>query len=658
MLTRHQVAAILAAAVTVTAAAVVVVLTSRTAATGLLPFGSYGELVQYINQARGDLGGGAAYYGGLRGSPAGGIASPISSNPGSPSTPEYSGTNVQVSGVDEMDTVKTDGTHIFAASGEQVAILLAYPATDLRVVSRIDPSSLLGFGEANASVQVAGLFLDGSHLAVIASVGTGYYGLMRGGPMLIAQPVGMAAARTFVLLFDVSDPTVPTLAATVGITGTPSAGRMVDGTIYVVTNEWIYGANSLYALPQSCGAMGCADLSVAQIYHDPQSVDAADYTNILAVDAATGTSSAMSVITGGYTTLYMSPTALYLAFFKWQLTTTARGGAIAVPAYLGSTWTTIYKLVADGLDVRTVASVDVPGSLLSQYSMDEWKGDLRVATTVYAFSENRSTTQSNVYVFDSTLTPLGNVTGLAPGENIFTVRFVEDRAYVVTFHQIDPLFVIDLSNPSAPKVIGFVEMPGFSDYLYPLDAGHLLGVGKGAIPAEEGNFSWYQGLKLALYNVTDPAHPTESANVTIGDRGTNSEVLSNPHAFLYIPNRGLVVIPVDLAVINPTQYPGGVPPYAYGSVVWQGVYLYHVNTTTGFQFVGRITQTNATVNATYGWYSSPTQIHRSLYIGEVLYTVSDTVVQANALDGLTEIARVTYATSNLPPPIYVSPAIP
>ncbi len=651
MLRPRQIAALLAALVVVATAVVVVVLVNRTAETGLLPFGSYGELVQYIDQAHSDYAGGAMYFGGIRASPENGVAAPNTGSPGVPSTPSYSGTNVQVAGVDEMDTVKTDGTYLYAASGPEVSILLAYPATDLQVVAHIDPSSLLGLGAENLSVEVAGLFLDGGRLAVIASVG-GWYGVLRGGPMLVAEPSSPTPPRTYVLLFDVSDPAVPKLAETVGISGAPSAGRMVDGTIYVVTDQWIPMTTGLYALPQVCGGIACTDLSVTRIYHDPASQDAGDYTNILAVDAATGASSAISVITGGSTTLYMSPSALYLAFFKWH-TATVSGGGIAVPAFAGSSWTTIYKLLADGLDVHAVASADVPGSVRSQYSMDEWRGELRVATTVSEYTGNGSTVRNDVYVFDRGMRPLGNVTGLAPGESIFAVRFVEDRAYVVTFRNIDPLFVVDLSDPAAPKVLGFVEMPGFSDYLYPLDAGHLLGVGKGAIPAEEGNFAWYQGLKLALYNVTDPAHPSETANVTLGDRGTNSEVLSNPHAFLYIPDRELVVIPVDLAIIDPSQYPQGVPSYAMGNVVWQGVYLFHVNVTTGFQLVGRISQTNETLNVTYGWYSSPTQIHRSLYIGEVLYTVSDTVVQANALDGLGEISRMTYATESYPSPVYL-----
>jgi hypothetical protein len=187
-------------------------------------------------------------------------------------------------------------------------------------------------------------------------------------------------------------------------------------------------------------------------------------------------------------------------------------------------------------------------------------------------------------------------------------------------------------------------MPGFSEYLYPLDPGHLLGVGKDALPADQGNFSWYQGLKLGLYDVTNPTAPSETANVTIGDRGTQSEVLNDPHAFLYVPGRQYVVLPVDLAIVNPNDYPGGIPPYAWGQVVWQGAYVYRVNETTGFEYVGRIAHGNGTVDPLSGWYNSATQIHRSLYIGDILYTISETEVHANSLADLSKVAAVVYAS--------------
>ncbi len=647
---------VIAAIVSLTlASSAAVFVASSGPSSGLIPFHSYSELSDFLGSARSSL---ATTRGaGLFSSPA---ASPMMGAPAAtaPTTggPSYSGTNVQVAGVDELDMVKTDGTYLYLASSSEVDILLAYPASSMHIVSRIAltnvTADLLG---ANTTVWANGLFLDGSRLVVVAQAYTydyGYgYGYAPGAP--IAGPAAMPAmiaapARTLAFIFDVSDPANPVLLHSLSVTGSASSGRMVGGTVYLVATQWIMELNGTYVLPQTCVDTTCMNLSANQVYHDPQSEDSWDYTNILALNVTTAAARVLSIVTGGYTVLYMSPSAMYLAFYKWVATPVPVATPF-MPTPLGNGWTTIYKLQASGLDVAAVAAGNVPGSLLSQYSMDEWLGYLRVATTERSFTTGTSTSSNGVFVFDGEMRMVGSVSNLAPGESIFAVRFVDDKAYVVTFRKIDPLFVIDLSDPTAPSVSGFLEMPGFSDYLYPLDATHLVGLGKDAIPAVEGNWSWYQGLKLALYNVTDPTAPREAANVTLGDRGSDSEGLYDPHAFLYIPDRETVVVPVDLAIINAGQYPDGVPQWAWGTVVWQGVYLFHVNATTGIQTLGRVSQDNGTINASCSWYGSPNEIRRSLYIGDVLYTISGTAVQANSLTDLSMISKVVYAPTQVSP---------
>lgn len=646
---------VIAAIVSLTlAGSAVVFVASSSPSSGLIPFHSYGELSDFLNAARSSLQttrGGALFAG---------PASPAVGNQmGAPATapttgaPSYSGTNVQVAGVDELDMVKTDGTYLYLASSSEVDVFLAYPAASMHLVSRIELANLTtATPDANTTVWASGLFLDGSTLVVVAQAYTySYgYGYAKPAPMMMPATVAIypAPARTLAFLFDVSDPASPVLLHTLSVTGSPSSGRMVNGTIYLVSTQWILQLNGTYGLPQTCLDATCTNLSADQVYHDPQSEDSWDYTNILAIDTGTAASRVTSIVTGGYTVLYMSPMSMYLAFFKWAATPMGIATPL-MPTQVGNGWTTIYKLQASGLDVEAVAVGNVAGSLLSQYSMDEWRGYLRVATTERSFAMGTSSSANGVYVFDGGMHLVGAISDLAPGESIFAVRFVDDKAYVVTFRKIDPLFVIDLADPTAPSVSGFLEMPGFSDYLYPLDAGHLVGLGKDATPAVEGNWSWYQGLKLALYNVTDPTAPSETANVTVGDRGSDSEALYDPHAFLYVPDRQLVVVPVDLAIVNASQYPDGVPQWAWGTVVWQGVYLFHVDATTGIQTLGRVSQDNGTINATCGWYGSPNEIRRSLYIGDVLYTISGTAVQANSLTDLSMISKVVYATPQVSP---------
>ncbi len=642
MWARKHLALILVLATLGASVTAAVYIASLPQASGLLPFGSYAELNGYMETVRSAGGPPGFQYGNMQIPSRGSFSSPVSAGP------DYSGTNVQVAGVDELDPVKTDGTYLYAAFGDEVTVFLAYPATELRVVARISLGNLSKPVTGSDTASVVGLFLDGSSLLAVADAyapgtlgGSATLGSGTSLPLAPNAQIWTAQELTLAFRFDVSNPAAPALEQTVAISGSAFTGRMVGSVAYLVTKSPIREVNGTFLPPVLCVGDTCRAVSPGNIYHDPESMDAYSYTNLLALDLATGQVKPMALVTGWTSVLYMSPSAIYLAYYKWDVMPST--APVAVTRVLsGGGRTTIYKLEASGLDITPTASADVAGTLLNQYSMDEWQGMLRVATNVVAYNENGTSQYSDVSVFDSSMNLLGSVTGLAPGESIYAVRFLEGHAYVVTYRKIDPLFVIDLTNPANPVVSGFLEMPGFSDYLYPLDAGYLVGVGKDALPTEQ-NFSWYQGLMLALYDVTNASDPKEASNVSIGDRGTQSEVLYNAHAFLYIPDRQYIVIPVDLALIDPTQYPGGVPPSAYGDVVWQGAYVYQVNETTGFTYVGRVAHGNGTVGGAYGWYDSPTQIRRSVYIGDVLYTVSETEVMASSLADLSQLAHVVYA---------------
>ena len=220
--------------------------------------------------------------------------------------------------------------------------------------------------------------------------------------------------------------------------------------------------------------------------------------------------------------------------------------------------------------------------------MDEYNGNFRIATNYYATQSQIS----NVYILNSNLNITGKLEGLAPNENLHSVRFMGDKCYLVTYRTTDPLFVIDLSDPTNPHVLGELKIPGYSDYLHPYDGTHLIGVGKEAVEVDGGSFAYYQGLKLALFDVSDVNNPRQLSNVTIGDRGTDSLALSDPKAFLFDKSKNLLVIPVSLAVVSDVdkaQY--GVS--AYGTTVWQGAYVYGISIDGGFTLKGTVTHLDA-----------------------------------------------------------------
>ncbi|MGD8546246.1 MAG: beta-propeller domain-containing protein, partial [Candidatus Bathyarchaeota archaeon] len=204
------------------------------------------------------------------------------------------------------------------------------------------------------------------------------------------------------------------------------------------------------------------------------------------------------------------------------------------------------------------------------------------------------------------------------------------------FQKIDPLFVIDLSEPTDPFVLGKLKIPGYSDYLHPYDENHIIGIGKHTVEADVEDFAWYQGVKISLFDVSNVSDPRQMANYTIGDRGTDSQILRDHKAFLFEKSKNLLVIPVQVAEIDESQYPEGVPPYAHGTLVWQGAYVFNITLSNGLTLRGGITHQdeNTSVWETNYW------VNRALYIEDVLYTISNEKVKLNALEDLSPIREI------------------
>ncbi len=634
-----MIALFLALCVAATAGFALLVTISVAPPQGLTPFRSYSELTAYLDRVTGQA------YPYFRDASGGLLTGPAAPGEGG----GYSGTNVQVAGIDELDTVKTDGSYIYLAGDLDVAIVRAVPASELAIVARV-PAAVSTNASVNVSAaRVTGLFLVEQRLIVVASSGYEYpLDYLRGAPTspigapVLIAPWGGTGGDTLVSVYGVEDPAHPSLLRTYEVSGSPVTGRLIPPFVYLVINQPVVKVNDTYVVPSTCDGGGCEALPPESIQYDPSANEAGSFTNLFAFDADTGAADVLSVVTGYASTVYMSFESLYLTYTKWIEGTTSPlpFGIATVPT---AVWTTIHKVRLAGTVMETVAHSDVPGTLLNQFSLDEKDGYLRVFTTVVHWDENTFNQDNGLYVLDSGLARVGSIEHIAPGESIHSARFLGDRAYLVTFEKIDPLFVIDVSVPTAPRLLGELTIPGYSDYLHPIDEDHLLGIGKDTTNATEGDFSWYQGLKIALFNVSDVSHPVQMSQYVIGDRGTGSDVLWDHKAFLSIPARGLAVIPVDLAIINASQYPDPLPPWAYGEVVWQGAYVLSVDLDGGIGLYGRVTHQNGTADPDGGVYlDSRYAIHRSLYIGDVLYTISQAMVKANALADLSELASVVY----------------
>lgn len=221
-----------------------------------------------------------------------------------------------------------------------------------------------------------------------------------------------------------------------------------------------------------------------------------------------------------------------------------------------------------------------------------------------------------------------------------------DRGYMVTFKTVDPLFVIDLKNPENPKILGSLKIPGYSDYLHPYDENHIIGFGKDtaevAIKDSKGNVidtaAYYQGMKIAIFDVSDVTNPVEMFTEKIGDRGTDSELLRNHKALLFSREKNLLALPVTVMEVNDKSPDPDTAIHQYGQFTFQGAYVYNIDLVGGFRLKGRITHLSDDdyLKAGSRWYGSEKNIERILYIGDTLYTLSKGMFKANALEDLKE----------------------
>lgn len=293
------------------------------------------------------------------------------------------------------------------------------------------------------------------------------------------------------------------------------------------------------------------------------------------------------VLFGDVSEIHMSLSNLYITS---HLSTSydfkcAPGMFCTMPYYYQGQNTLIHKLAIKGDTTTYVASTVLPGSPLSQYSMDEdsTTGNFRVVT-----SHSYPSQSTELFVLDSKLQVIGKLQGIGKDENFQSSRFIGDRLYLVTFKQIDPLFVIDLSNATSPKILGELKIPGYSTYLHPYDATHLIGIG---YDTKENKWGGTQnsGIKIDLYDVGNVSSPKQLSSLTLGDAGSSSEALSNPRLFTWYAKKNLLFLPATLmssALDTNDSY--------RSKDAWQGTLALSIDTVNGVKEKSRITHIDRT----------------------------------------------------------------
>jgi len=539
-----------------------------------------------------------------------------------PAVSNFTTTNNQVQGVDELDKVKTDGSYLYVATSQAVSIIKAQ-AGSTAVVSTIKlPLS-----------NIMGIAMVPQRLAVIAQ--------------------GSASASMSLRLYDVSNPSAPSLLNSVRMNGSHVAARVSQGYLYEIIQQGSFvfsGNGSVTAKYPTLVEDGVTSaLPPGSTYYTPNKSQVSVYTIIVSMSMSTGAQHSVAVLTGPSSTVYASTSNIYVVYPNYPsyyadgIPGDVFGGGRAMPCcvYTQPQNSTVFRVAYLNGDIAVKSAGSFPGVVLNQFSMDEYNGYFRVATSRAVSTNNTTSRSDDVYVLDKNFTQLAALRNIAPGENIYAVRFLGETGYVVTFQQIDPLFAISFKDPTNPVIQSALKTSGFSDYLHPFGNGYLIGVGKDAMPAPNGNFAWYLGLKLSLFHVAADGTSTEVSRYLIGDRGTDSAVLNDHLAFTFDATRGIMVLPVNLAKVqgSQTQPPGSPPPY--GQVVWQGVYVINA-TTSGFNLMGTVTQNPAGTGVQSYWGGSNGHyVDRSAIIGNTLYTVSQNEVMASDLSNFSTLATVS-----------------
>jgi uncharacterized secreted protein with C-terminal beta-propeller domain len=436
------------------------------------------------------------------------------------------------------------------------------------------------------------------------------------------------------LVYDISDKTNIVKQRELELGGHYVTSRKIGSALYLVANKQSYaylpmadGSSRVAEIPEPPTYRDSADdgdqkelttLGYDRIRYFPDS-QFSSYLVIGSVDLALDRSAFdVQAYLGSGQTVYASERNLYV-------TTTLRLASLeSLAPDLPTQHSSIYRFALDRGKVRFAAQGSVPGTPLNQWSMDEADGYFRIATTASVRSAERFyTTQNNLYILDETMQVTGSLENLAPGERIYSVRFMDSRGYIVTFKRVDPLFAIDLSDPHDPHVLGQLKIPGYSDYLQPYDENHLIGFGKNTTAATGAEPIIPLGIKMAFFDVTDVGHPTQLFEESIGERGTDSPLLHNPKALLFSRERNAIAFPVTVWEETTSR------PALRGQVsrpAFQGAYVYSLDLANGFHLRGTIPHP---------------QIERILYIGDRFYTISPSKIQANDFTTLGKVAELT-----------------
>lgn len=555
------------------------------------------------------------------------------SSSSSSNTKDYSTTNIQVENVDEADIVKTDGDYIYSISEDNVIITDVKDPKQPKVVATIQ-------SEDDDIPEDIILYKD--KLVVISTKGNQtqrYYYNNR--------------MNTVVKIYNITSREKPVLTKSYEMYEPYYTSRCIDNVLYVISSGNLRKEDDEIVVGYNEDNME-KEMSIDKIKY-LKDVKTTKQTLISTVDLNNETADIkLDSYLMNISNAYVSENAIYLLNQKYNNDSKIPmkllfgfKGVFGLEDYYemdseSGYYTEIYKFdIKENVEYK--AKTKAKGKTINQYSLDEKDNHLRIA-----LYDNDG---SRVAIFDEDLKQIGISDNVAKGEKMYSSRFIGDKVYFVTYKTIDPLFVMDLSNETKPKVLGKLKIPGYSTYLHPYDENHIIGIGMETKEIINRNSNGkvisttakVVGMKMALFDVSNVNSPVQISSVVIGDSRTTSAILTNPKALLFSKEKSLIAIPVnnysqDFEVTSSNNYETMINNYTKYSKPYnaEGYFVYNINVQDGFKLKGVITHEKT--NATY--YYSNSKLLRGLYIDNNLYTVSETMIKVNELDSLKAVGEL------------------
>ena len=528
-------------------------------------------------------------------------------NPNANSMTDYSKTNIQTEGVDEGDIVKTDGKYIYFVNDKGLTIIDSNPLTMKKVFE---------LKNKNYGKLIRDIFLDKNKLIIISDV--------------LQKNIGH---RTFIETYDISDIKNPKLINENNVNGEYNQSRKKGERLYVITNDHYHSdtlynemrqypidLNDLYERSNKFKLVS-EGVNLEKVIYMPFTTHIS-LTVISSIPLYPDEATDKIIFTGDPGQLYMSNDNIY---------TTSKQYALNVDKI--TTDTEIRKFAIEDKQFRYVGKIKVEGRLLNQFSMGEENGVLFVAHSKPP--TDKKDRENIISSFNENMKKISSLRGIAPKEKIYSARFVNGKAYVVTFRMIDPLFVVDIKNPSMMKILGQLKIPGYSNYLHPYSDKYLIGFGYNVGQDIYGS-DIRLGYKISLFDVSDYTKPKELSVVNIGEEGSYSYLGNNHKMLMFDSKRNIFALPIfEVSSKKERYYNHDYTKYDY----FYGVFVIQLSNEK-LKIKGKISHSdskNAGELANEYNKNSRQKIQRIVQIGENIYTLSHSMLKVNDINTMEEL---------------------